>query len=265
MIQLTAKLFFMPRYEWDDSERPRLGFPVALEQRTHAIQHHTVTLDTDLTKNIWETVVEVIEHMRRLRTIDVVRLGEDVAYNFVVFFMADGSVIIVEGRGAFRSGAHTRGYDSDGVHHNVSGMACALAGDFHNIKININRWVPHLNNAWGMLKFDTPMPNLPIQVDGHTEMPHNATVCPGTHVMKKIERIKAVAIPKEEPDVNPILVILFDQDQPPHQGAYYLSDWLTKRQLATDNRGAELTWYRALRVAEAGIPKARLDEIVTIS
>lgn len=65
--------------------------------------------------------------------------------------------------------------------------------------------------------------------------------------------------------MNQNLVILYDQDQPAHQGAYYLSDWLTKRQLATDNRGAELMWYRALRIAEAGIPKARLDEIVTIS
>ncbi len=138
MIKLTRKLFFMPRYEWDTSSLPRLGYPVHLHQRTLAIMHHTVTLDSDFTKNVWETEQEIKEHMLLLQTIRVSDVGADIAYHDVAFFMADGSVIICEGRGIHRSGAHTRGYTDD-VHNNVGGYAVAAAGDFHNIDININR------------------------------------------------------------------------------------------------------------------------------
>ena len=260
MIKLTRKLFFMPRYEWDTSSLPRLGYPVHLHQRTLAIMHHTVTLDSDFTKNVWETEQEIKEHMLLLQTIRVSDVGADIAYHDVAFFMADGSVIICEGRGIHRSGAHTRGYTDD-VHNNVGGYAVAAAGDFHNIDININRWITPLNNYWGVLKFDVPMINLPIQVKGHQQIPQNATACPGDSFMRKIARIRAVRIITEEaPDMNPILVIVYDLEEP--NGAYYLSTWLEKRHI--DNE-AELAFYRALRVAEAGIPKERLDEIITVS
>ncbi len=259
MIQLTTKLFFMPRHEWDTGTLPRLGYPVPKDMRTISIIHHTVTLDSDLTRNIWEHEQEVAEHMRYLQTIRP-DLGLDVAYNDVAFLMESGIVIIAEGRGVQRSGAHTRGY-TDNVHNNVGGYAVACAGDFHNIDTNINRWIPSLNNYWGILKWDVPMLNLPIQVKGHQQIPRNATACPGDSIMRKIARIRAVRIPQEDPTpMNPILVILYDQDEP--NGAYYLSTWMEKRKL--DNM-AELQWYRALRIAEAGIPSERLDEIVTIT
>ena len=260
MIKLTPNLFFMPRHEWDTSDLPRLGYSVHTHDRKIAIIHHTVTLDSDLTRNIWETVAEIKEHMLYLQTIRVVDLGADIPYNDVAFFMSTGVVIICEGRGVHRSGAHTKGY-TDGVHNNVGGYAVACAGDFHNIDTNINRWIAPLNNYWGTLKYDVPMINLPIQVKGHQQIPSNATACPGDSIMRKIGQIRAVRIRRRDPaPMNSNIVILFDMEEP--NGAYWLSDWITKRHIVNE---ADLAWYRTLRIAEAGIPRKRLDAIVTIS
>ncbi len=124
-FDILPGLTFVDRKGWGaKSTFPRLGHKVPRRNRTHVIMHHTDMSDTNDTSPIlWETLSEVYRHMRRLQTIRP-DLGNDVPYNFLVFLMArNNSMVICEGRGEDRSGAHTKG-------HNTAGIGIALAGSF---------------------------------------------------------------------------------------------------------------------------------------
>lgn len=126
-FEIAPGLMFADRSGWGaDSSLPRLGVRVERDARTHVIVHHTVTPDrSDPTPNLWETEDDAFALMRRLQRIRP-DLGLDVPYSFVAFLMQPGMrVLICEGRGEDRSGAHTKG-------HNTAGIGLSFAGNFED-------------------------------------------------------------------------------------------------------------------------------------
>src|SRR3990170_1011537 len=116
-------MIYLSRGAWGArTDIPRLGNLVSSDRRTHVIIHHTVIIDNDATPDLWETLDEVKLKMRQLQTIRP-DLGLDVPYSLVVFLMTDGDIIVCEGRGYDRDGAHTYG-------HNTDGIGVALEGNF---------------------------------------------------------------------------------------------------------------------------------------
>jgi N-acetylmuramoyl-L-alanine amidase len=155
-FEIVPGLRFVDRRGWGASaEHPRLGNDVPRNARTHVIIHHTVMPDTDGSPNLWETDTEVFAMMRRLQTVRP-DLGLDVPYNFVVFLMNGGTRIIVcEGRGEDRSGAHTKG-------HNTTGIGVCFAGNFENAAVDpmaISSRMFLLSHFLGWLKFSASHPS----------------------------------------------------------------------------------------------------------
>ena len=143
LIRITDRVVYADRLTWGAVDSyPRLGGPedprgpyafVPRRERTHAIHHHTVVLDSnDDTPNRWTTLNEVYDRMRQLQ---IMRpdLGKDVPYNDVAFWMEEGFglavLVICEGRGPDRWGAHTKGLDANGKHHNGTALALAFQGN----------------------------------------------------------------------------------------------------------------------------------------
>lgn len=124
-FEIVPGLQFVSRDTWGArAELPRLGRRVARSRRTHVIAHHTVLGDTgDQSPNLWESLPEIYKNMRRLQVVRADDLGADVPYNFVAFLFRNGGLVICEGRGEDRGGAHTKG-------HNTAGIGIAFAGNF---------------------------------------------------------------------------------------------------------------------------------------
>ena len=187
-------LVFYSRKEWSaDTSIPRLGHSVNRLDRTEAIIHHTVIIDNDATPNLWETLAEVFAKMRQLQTIRP-DLGLDVPYNFVAFHMADGSLVICEGRGLDLTGAHTHG-------HNTRGIATAGQGNFQ-IGQTVAPYIDHWSRWWGYQRFDMGMENLgsvrPARgiAFGHVDLA--ATSCPGLNLYAIIPQLSFQSVTKEE-------------------------------------------------------------------
>ena len=194
-------LTYLNRAEWGArTDIPRLGHPVPRTARTEAIIHHTVVIDSDATPNRWETRAEVETKMRQLQTIRP-DLGLDVPYNFVAFLMADGSMIVCEGRGLDRTGAHTHA-------HNTSGVATAFQGNFQ-LPITVGSYMPHISRWLGWLKFDNGMTNLgsshpPGSIAyGHRDL--SSTSCPGANLYAIIPQLTFALDGREDEDVEPEL------------------------------------------------------------
>ena len=171
-------LVLYSREEWGArTDIPRLGYSVNRLDRTEAIMHHTVIIDNDATPNRWETMAEVKAKMVQLQTIRP-ELGLDVPYNFVAFHMADGTLIICEGRGLNRTGAHTHG-------HNTEGIATAGEGNFM-IGQTVNPYIDHWSRWWGYQKYDMGMENLgskhPTRGIAYGHKDFIATGCPGDNL-----------------------------------------------------------------------------------
>lgn len=153
-FEISPGLLFATRESWQaDPTKPRLGNPVDRNLRTHVIVHHTDTPDNDASPNTWENEDEVFSRMRRLQVIRP-DLGLDVPYSFVAFLVEDNRLIICEGRGEDRTGAHTVG-------HNTAGIGISFAGDFENRAIDpgdIARRIPHLSTFLGWLKVSASHP-----------------------------------------------------------------------------------------------------------
>jgi hypothetical protein len=83
-------------------------------------------------------------------------LGLDVPYNFVVFLMkAAAKIIVCEGRGEDRSGAHTKG-------HNTNGIGVCFAGKFETGAIDgiqISSRMFLISHFLGWLKFSASHPS----------------------------------------------------------------------------------------------------------
>ena len=220
-IQLSPRVLYLTREDWGaDTSIPRLGGPedprrpggyplVPRSERIYDITHHTVIIDSDTSRNVWETLDEVKAQMRRLQRIRP-DLGLDVPYNFVVFLMADGTIIVCEGRGYDRSGAHTAGVDAQGRYFNVSGVAQSFQGNFEDYPIDIWAWLPGIND-WNAHKKRTFLNLGTANVCGQMFCGHrdhsrfsslNATACPGQHLYRRLGLFTYTpAAPEEEIDM----------------------------------------------------------------
>lgn len=184
----TPGLVVLSRADWGAGTRTRLGVNVARDAREEVYIHHTVTIDADDSPNEWETLAEVSGMMRRLQTIRP-DLGYDIPYNFVAFVMKTGVLVLAEGRGLDRSGAHTSG-------HNKSALGVSFAGDFENKAApagldthlkNLGLWLGVLKSYHGFTNLGRVRP-ADRAVFGHRDQ--KSTACPGRHIY---ERLKLVA------------------------------------------------------------------------
>ncbi len=186
-MQVQPGLTLLTRTDWGaDKTIPRLGVTVARSDRTEAIIHHTVIVDSDATKNLWTNLAEVKAKMRQLQTIRP-DLGMDVPYNFVMFLMENGTIVVCEGRGLDRRGAHTK-------YHNRTGMATALQGNFMlPTRGGLSPFIPAMSRWWGWLKYDMKLVNLgskhPVGriAFGHVDL--SATACPGDNLYAIIPQL----------------------------------------------------------------------------
>lgn len=186
-------MIFLTRAKWGaDNSLPRRGHLIGPLHRTEAFVHHTVIVDSDASANEWETLAEVKKWMRRLQKIRP-DLGLDVPYNIVCFCMADGEIVLCEGRGVDRTGAHTKG-------HNRFALGIAFQGDFENKalpeKINdqlseLTQWLRDLRINQGFHNLGTLRPK-DKQVWGHRDSPAANTACPGKNLYDKLALIRFI-------------------------------------------------------------------------
>lgn len=143
---------YLTREQWGHrTDLPRLGATITPSERTEGFIHHVVAIDTDASPNVWETDAECFIRMRGLQTARP-DLGLDVPYNFVAFLM-EGELLICEGRGAQRYGAHTQW-------HNRTGIALSFYGNFQNYAtLYLEAWLP----AAGAFFYDLKMGLVPGQ------------------------------------------------------------------------------------------------------
>ena len=197
MLDVAPGVVYLDRASWGaDESLPRLGEPVPVDEATEMIEHHTVQRDDDPTPNIWENVAEAVVKMRELQVIRP-DLGKDVPYSWVRFLMKypDGKrgILLMEGRGAFRRGAHT-------MYHNRTGRATGTVGNFQ-LPTDVLPYVPAINGGWGWLKREFGLQNLGTVTPqfrmafGHRDFrkeddPRTWTLCPGDSIMDVIHLIK---------------------------------------------------------------------------
>jgi len=203
MITIAPGLIYLSRADWGaDPRYPRLGYAVPAAQRTEAIVHHTVVVDNDATKNVWETLDEVKAKMRQLQVIRP-ELGLDVPYNFVGFLMSDGTLVVCEGRGPYLTGAHTYA-------HNTSGIGLSLQGNFQLATAGLLGYAAHISRFWGWLRYEQGLTNLgskrPARSPfyGHRELApaDDPTACPGNYLY---DLLPVLTFAKEEEDMIIVL------------------------------------------------------------
>ncbi len=212
MLKIAPDVHVLFRADWGArTDLPRLGVVLPPAVATEAIMHHTVIIDQDATPNRWESVSEVIIKMRQLQTIRP-DLGLDVPYSYVAFLMRYShklGLILCEGRGPYRRGAHTKW-------HNVTGRAVAIEGNTE-IGLPIDPYAAHLSHAWGWIKDEYGLINLgnvtPGRggiVYGHTDFRRDDdrstwTACPGQGMMAVIDQLTLTrweaSVPLEEDDM----------------------------------------------------------------
>ncbi len=199
-FEILPGLTFVDRKGWKAQNAfPRQGHKVARSRRTHVILHHTVVPDAnDASLVIWETLPEVYKNMRRLQTIRP-DLGNDVPYNFVVFLMAKkNGMVICEGRGEDRSGAHTKG-------HNTASIGIALAGNFHEDNVpgmEVAKRMHLLSGFLGWLRYAPSHPDYgrfpamknlgsirPADRAVYVHQDFKSTACPGKRALPHLSQL----------------------------------------------------------------------------
>ncbi|MFQ5694614.1 MAG: hypothetical protein ACE5HB_01340 [Terriglobia bacterium] len=181
----------LSREEWGaDPAHPRLGKAVPPAERTEVFIHHTVVVDEDVSPNEWETVDEVKAKMRQLQTIRP-DLGLDVPYSMVAFCMADGDLVLGEGRGLERSGAHTRGHNRKalGIAFQGNFERTPLPGHFEQQLVDLGDWLRELRTEKGLVNLGTVRP-VDREVWGHRDV--KDTLCPGRHLFERLALIRFV-------------------------------------------------------------------------
>ena len=187
-MEIQPGLTYLTRAQWGARTAaqgyPRLGWPVNRLDRTEAIMHHTVIIDTDATPNRWGSLAQVKAKIRQLQIIRP-DLGLDVPYNFVAFHMEDLTLVICEGRGFDRTGAHTHG-------HNTRGIATAGEGNFQ-IGLSPSPYTDHWSRWWGYQKHDMGMENLgsshPTGRIAYGHKDFTSTACPGSKLYAIIPQL----------------------------------------------------------------------------
>jgi hypothetical protein len=190
VVRPDGRLMVLTRDDWGArTDLPRRGAIVDPRRRTKVFIHHTVLVDDDATPNQWETIDEVKHQMRRLQTIRAQDLGPDVPYSMVAFCMANGDLVLGEGRGLQRSGAHTAG-------HNTAALGISFQGNFEGMPLPVHfdaqlaalgDWLRQLREQQGFVNLGTERP-LGREVFAHRDV--KATACPGEHLFRKLDRIR---------------------------------------------------------------------------
>ncbi|GJL53353.1 MAG: hypothetical protein NPIRA02_04850 [Nitrospirales bacterium] len=199
-FEILSGLTFVDRQGWGAKTAfPRQGHRVPRSKRTHVIMHHTVVSDTsDSSPSVWETLSEVYLNMRRLQTIRP-DLGNDVPYNFVVYLMSkNDGIVVCEGRGEDRSGAHTKG-------HNTEGIGIAFAGNFDDETvegIDVAKRMYLLSGFLGWLKHDPSHPSYgtframkhlgsmrPADRAVYVHRDFKSTACPGKRAIPHLSQL----------------------------------------------------------------------------
>ena len=190
IVTTGSDVIVLSRADWGArTDLPRLGVLVDKTRRREVFIHHTVVVDGDATKNEFENREEVVSAMRVLQTVRRQDLGADVPYSFVGFCMKSGELILCEGRGLNRSGAHTR-------HHNTVALGIALQGNFENVPLPGNfdaqltalgNWLRRLRENEGFVNLGAERPH-GRDVFGHRDIA--ATACPGKHTFNKLKLIR---------------------------------------------------------------------------
>ncbi len=191
-IQQRPRVLFVDRNGWGaDPELQRLGYMVTrdgslvADKKTKWLHHHDViVLPNDPTPNVYENLVECFLRGRRLQTIRPDLVPEslrgqtsDVPYNEMLFPMLDGGLVILEGRGYDRTGAHTRG-------HNTEGHGTSWAGNHQKYALAMSPWVEPFN-VYATWRKAHGLPNLETQ---ELHLNYSATACPGTNLVRVAPR-----------------------------------------------------------------------------
>ncbi len=191
-IQQEPSVLYIDRAGWgarDDLQRlgyetARDGTPVALKKVKWIHHHDVIVLPRDPTPNVYVNLAECYARMRLLQTIrpDLVPVElrgqtSDVPYNEVLFPMLDGGLVVCEGRGYGRTGAHTRG-------HNTEGHGGAWAGNHQGFHLDLSPWVEPFN-VYATWRKSHGLPNL-VRHDLHLN--YSATACPGHNVLRVAPR-----------------------------------------------------------------------------
>lgn len=173
LVEIAANVWYANRATWGaDAALPRLGHRISGAAKLDWINHHTVVVDNDVSKNLFETHDEVYRIMRSLQRHPT--LGDDVPYNLVLALMPAG-ILVCEGRGFYRTGAHTIG-------RNTKGLGVAWMGDFHNVDFDPSPWIPMVNRLlrWVRANHNSEL----TTISGHRDYADrvrriNQTACPG--------------------------------------------------------------------------------------
>ena len=190
---------FLRREQWGaDATLPRRGHPIGPRHRTEVYIHHTAIIDRDESPNEWGALSEVRARMQSLQRIRP-DLGLDIPYNVVAFCMSNGSLVLCEGRGLHRTGAHTR-------NHNRSAIGIALQGNFESEPLpaaidsqlaGLSWWLRDLRNNRGYFRLGDKRPE-GVQVWGHRDAPTARTVCPGQALYDKLDLIRFIDAEDED-------------------------------------------------------------------
>lgn len=193
----------LDRQQWGaPAELPRRGHSIGPHHRTEVVLHHTTSIDGDSTPNEWSSMDDVARQMRRLQ-VSRPDLGLDVPYSMVAFCMADGGLVLAEGRGLHRTGAHSKG-------HNRSALGIAFQGDFENqppptrLATHIETlalWLRRLRVEKG---FDRLGSTRPSDRDVWAHMDLKATACPGRALRDHLPRLRFVEDPTWSAPGDPV-------------------------------------------------------------
>lgn len=246
----------LSREDWGaDPNLPKRGHQVPVEQFVGLIVHHTVMVlnDTDHDGYAAGDLDDISAYMQRLQ---VARpdLGLDVPYSFVVFEgPTESDAVIGIGRGQFRTGAHTAGYNS-------TAWGVALAGDYTNIAPTagmleairlIGRWLADPVNA---------LPTL-----GHRDTVD--TACPGALAYPLLDQVQPPFTSLEPPPPPPVsehvdMILLRVTDDPSYPLPAGVLLELSGNGLAWVQSGNLYDVYTQGGVRTVDVTKARVDDIL---
>lgn len=287
LLRVSARVVYADRATWGALDIPRLGGPedprgpfalVPRENRTHAIHHHTVVLDdNDNTPNRWTSLVEVYGRMRQLQTIRP-DLGNDTPYNDILFWMeasfGRADLVICEGRGPDRWGAHTKGIDANGEYHNGSGLALAFQGNTM-LPLRLEGIVGLISAYWkwtvdGHMTREA-FPHLgelrPVRASsyGHRDFRDENdrstwTVCPGDGLYNQLPNIEVNGSDEDESEVENMKASVVVTTHPA-ASFIWATDWIT-RSYVTDIKFLERQvaagrWSTVVEHFAAGTPEQR--------
>jgi LysM repeat protein len=182
-------LTVLSRADWGANPNlPRLGAKVQRDRRTKVYIHHTVITNPGPDPNVWNDLGEVRVAMRGLQRVRP-DLGLDVPYSMVAFCMASGELVLAEGRGIDRVGAHTAGQ-------NTPGIGIAFEGDFENHPappeigahlVTLGSWLHQLRADQGFVNLGSGHPT-GRDVFGHRDV--KSTDCPGKAIFSRLELVR---------------------------------------------------------------------------